>query len=234
MANIKISQLTNYTGSASGSYLVLNNPAETGTYKITREGLLSDYTSSKAISSSYATFASQSYLLDGYHASQFAKLNSVNTFTRDFEVVIGGIQSAGIYEGDTFFLLDLSDNSEIGLSNHLEHFISGSTAKAGLYVSSGSGFGDYRIAFEIHNGADFINPKGDFNILFPTAITGSLIVTEGITGSILADNGIISSSAQISQSGFVSSSTVQAIEVMTSASYAGITPVSGTLYVIIG
>lgn len=45
--------------------------------------------------------------------------------------------------------------------------------------------------------------------------------------------GIISSSAQISQSGFVSSSTVQIIQTITSASYAAITPVSGTLYIII-
>lgn len=45
--------------------------------------------------------------------------------------------------------------------------------------------------------------------------------------------GLISSSAQISQSGFVSSSTVQIIQTITSASYATITPVSGTLYIII-
>jgi len=70
-------------------------------------------------------------------------------------------------------------------------------------------------------------------------LTGSLnvsnnIVAASFTGSISATNGIISSSTQISQSGFVSSSTVNIIEVMTSASYAAITPVSGTLYVIIG
>lgn len=232
MANIKISQLNDYTGSASGSYLILNNPAETGTYKITREGLLSDYTASKAISSSYATFASQSHLLDGFHSSAFAKLNSVNIFTQDLEVVVGGTHSAGVYEGDTLFILDLEDNAELGLSCHLSNF--DGPYRAGMYVSSGSEYGAFRTAIEIPNGVNFVHPNGLINILFPTTITGSLDVTGGITGSILADNGIISSSAQISQSGFVSSSTVQSIEVMTSASYAEIIPVSGTLYVIIG
>ena len=46
-------------------------------------------------------------------------------------------------------------------------------------------------------------------------------------------NGVYSSSAQISQSGFVSSSTINTIQTITSASYAAITPVSGTLYIII-
>lgn len=46
-------------------------------------------------------------------------------------------------------------------------------------------------------------------------------------------SGIISASSQISESGFVSSSTINNIETITSASYAAITPVSGTLYIII-
>jgi hypothetical protein len=64
-------------------------------------------------------------------------------------------------------------------------------------------------------------------------ITGSLIATS-ITGSIAATNGVISGSSQITNLGFVSSSNVVSIQTITSASYAGITPVSGTLYIIIG
>jgi hypothetical protein len=45
-------------------------------------------------------------------------------------------------------------------------------------------------------------------------------------------DGIISGSSQLD--GFVSSSSTNIIEVITSASYAGITPVSGTLYIIQG
>lgn len=46
--------------------------------------------------------------------------------------------------------------------------------------------------------------------------------------------GIVSGSTQISALGYVSSSTVDFIQIMTSASYAAITPVSGTLYIIQG
>lgn len=47
-------------------------------------------------------------------------------------------------------------------------------------------------------------------------------------------DGSISGSSQISDLGYVSSSTVDFIQVMTSASYSAITPVSGTLYIIQG
>lgn len=62
------------------------------------------------------------------------------------------------------------------------------------------------------------------------------------TGSELP-TGVISGSSQLTSSfdtrytlsgSFVSSSNVSSIQTITSASYAGITPVSGTLYIIIG
>ena len=55
-------------------------------------------------------------------------------------------------------------------------------------------------------------------------ISGSSQITDG--------SGIVSGSGQLE--GYVSSSTANVIEVMTSASYAAITPVSGTLYIIQG
>jgi len=66
-------------------------------------------------------------------------------------------------------------------------------------------------------------------------ISGSTQLPSGIiSGSTQLPSGIISGSTQISESGFVSSSTTNIIEVMTSASYATITPVTGTLYIIQG
>ena len=62
------------------------------------------------------------------------------------------------------------------------------------------------------------------------------------TGSTLP-SGVISGSSQLTSSydiryalssSFVNSSNVSSIQTITSASYAGITPVSGTLYIIIG
>ena len=41
MSNIKISQLTQFTGSSSNTWLVMNNSGQTETFKITRESLLS-------------------------------------------------------------------------------------------------------------------------------------------------------------------------------------------------
>lgn len=68
-------------------------------------------------------------------------------------------------------------------------------------------------------------------------ISGSTQIT--ITESQISDlshttlpSGLVSGSSQLD--GFVSSSSANIIEVMTSASYAGITPVSGTLYIIQG
>ena len=66
-------------------------------------------------------------------------------------------------------------------------------------------------------------------------ISGSQQLPSGIiSGSLQLPSGLISGSTQISESGFVSSSTTNIIEVMTSASYASITPVDGTLYIIQG
>ena len=182
MANTKISQLTAYTGSASGSFLVMNDSTETTTYKITRENLLNGYTSSLAISSSQAISASNSHLLDGYHSSAFPRLSITNTFTADQQVLISGNYEIGTFEGDTFFILDNVSGSEIGLSNKLSHF-DGPNDIAGIYISSGSNLA-YVTAIEIPNGPDFIMPDGLIRIKMPTQITGSLVVSNGITGSL--------------------------------------------------
>lgn len=84
-----------------------------------------------------------------------------------------------------------------------------------------------------------IDPFDEHTMTGSLEINGNLNVLGNITGSIDYSNlvnvpNIISSSTQISEQGFVSSSTVNTIVTMTSASYAEITPVSGTLYIIIG
>jgi hypothetical protein len=75
------------------------------------------------------------------------------------------------------------------------------------------------------------------------SVSGSWI-TESETGSFLTSlSGAISSSSQLTSSfdtryaisaSFVSSSNIASIQTITSASYAALTPVSGTLYIIIG
>jgi hypothetical protein len=94
-----------------------------------------------------------------------------------------------------------------------------------------------------------INPSVALNQFATLQISGSLTTTGsitslgGITGSIRATNGVISGSSQLTSSfdtryaisaSFVSSSNLSSIQTITSASYAALTPVSGTLYIIIG
>jgi len=79
----------------------------------------------------------------------------------------------------------------------------------------------------------YLNTDGD------GIISGSTQITDGsgiLSGSVAAQlpTGTISGSTQIANLGYVSSSTVDTIQVMTTASYQAITPVSGTLYIIQG
>jgi hypothetical protein len=64
---------------------------------------------------------------------------------------------------------------------------------------------------------------------FATTGSNTFIGNQIITGSVA-----ISGTASLNGNNIVSSTTVQKIETITTASYAGITPVSGTLYIIIG
>jgi len=54
------------------------------------------------------------------------------------------------------------------------------------------------------------------------------------SSDVLGGSSVISGSSQIADLGYVSSTTVDTIQVMTAAAYSGITPVSGTLYIIQG
>lgn len=92
----------------------------------------------------------------------------------------------------------------------------------------------------------YLNTNGDGIVSSSSQITDGSEILSGsvaaqlptgtVSGSTQITNGsnIISGSTQIGNLGFVSSSTVDTIQVMTTASYAAITPVSGTLYIIQG
>ena len=79
----------------------------------------------------------------------------------------------------------------------------------------------------------YLNTNGD-GIL--SGSVAAQLPSGTISGSAQITNGsnIISGSTQIANLGYVSSSTVDTIQVMTTASYQAITPVSGTLYIIQG
>jgi hypothetical protein len=58
MSNLKISQLPNFTGNTSGSWLIANNSGQTETFKIQRESFLSGYQPS----GNYATTGSNTFI----------------------------------------------------------------------------------------------------------------------------------------------------------------------------
>ena len=90
----------------------------------------------------------------------------------------------------------------------------------------------------------YLNTNGDGIVSGSSQITDGSGILSGsvaaqlptgtVSGSTQITNGsnIISGSTQIANLGYVSSSTVDTIQVMTTASYDAITPVSGTLYII--
>jgi hypothetical protein len=92
----------------------------------------------------------------------------------------------------------------------------------------------------------YLNTNGDGIVSGSSQITDGSGILSGsvaaqlptgtVSGSTQITNGsnIISGSTQIANLGYVSSSTVDTIQVMTTASYQAITPVSGTLYIIQG
>ena len=92
----------------------------------------------------------------------------------------------------------------------------------------------------------YLNTNGDGIVSGSSQITDGSGILSGsvaaqlptgtVSGSSQITNGsnIISGSTQIANLGYVSSSTVDTIQVMTTASYQAITPVSGTLYIIQG
>jgi len=127
-----------------------------------------------------------------------------------------------------------------GASNGDTHTASNGT----VYIYNGTTWLVDSVTTTTNFDTKYLNTNGD-GILsgsvtekLPTGvISGSSQIT--ITESQISDlshttlpSGLVSGSSQLD--GFVSSSSTNIIEVMTSASYDAITPVSGTLYIIQG
>ena len=142
------------------------------------------------------------------------------------QLVIGGgtFTSASLAAGGVTSYSDLT-NVPVGIISGSGQLPSGTISGSGQLPSgviSGSG----QLPSGVISGSLQL-PSG--------IISGSQQLPSGIiSGSLQLPSGLISGSTQISESGFVSSSTTNIIEVMTSASYASITPVDGTLYIIQG
>jgi len=120
----------------------------------------------------------------------------------------------------------------IKLQNYSGGLISGSSQLEGEFLQI-NGDSVVSSSAQISGYNTFLEINGD------GVVSGSVLRTlDGtgvVSGSVLRNldgTGVVSGSSQLD--GYVSSSTANIIQVMTSASYAAITPVNGTLYIIQG
>ncbi len=116
-----------------------------------------------------------------------------------------------------------------GASNGQTHTASNGT----VYRYNGTTWVVDSVATTTTFDSKYLNTNGD------GIVSGSSQITDGsgiLSGSVASQlpTGTVSGSTQIANLGYVSSSTVDTIQVMTTASYQAITPVSGTLYIIQG
>ena len=140
---------------------------------------------------------------------------------------------SGIISGSTHLFTAVTSSGDIsgsGTGSFGILSVGGGIFTSASLAAGGSGVSSYTDLTNVPSG--IISGSGQ---LPSGIISGSSQLPSGtISGSLQLPSGLISGSTQISESGFVSSSTTNVIEVMTSASYASITPVTGTLYIIQG
>ena len=140
---------------------------------------------------------------------------------------------SGIISGSTHLFTAVTSSGDIsgsGTGSFGVINVGGGIFTSASLAAGGSGVSSYTDLTNVPVG--IISGSGQ---LPSGIISGSTQLPSGIiSGSLQLPSGLISGSTQISESGFVSSSTTNIIEVMTSASYATITPVTGTLYIIQG
>ncbi len=140
---------------------------------------------------------------------------------------------SGIISGSTHLFTAVTSSGDIsgsGTGSFGVINVGGGIFTSASLAAGGSGVSSYTDLTNVPSG--IISGSGQ---LPSGIISGSGQLPSGIiSGSLQLPSGLISGSTQISESGFVSSSTTNIIEVMTSASYATITPVTGTLYIIQG
>jgi hypothetical protein len=99
MANLKISQLPEYSGNTSGSYLVMNNSGETITYKVKKENYIFPYngnatiTGSLTVSGSLVTFKTPRVEITG--SNTFGDLVITNSGrTANAQIVVSSVSTS--------------------------------------------------------------------------------------------------------------------------------------------
>jgi hypothetical protein len=187
----------------------------------------------------------------GFVTGSYTTINSFNSLTQSFNTISQSFTTISGSVGSVNFSGLISSSTQISDLG----FISSSHTDITSLNSFTSSQSILNTVFT--NGISSRLTTSSFNEYVASQSTSSLVnrlnaienvsgswITESETGSFLTSlNGAISSSSQLTSSfdtryalsaSFVSSSNVASIQTITSASYAALTPVSGTLYIIIG
>ena len=231
---ISINQLTSSLDTTFATDLVtaalsssLNSKLSTSAYSTDSASFNSRIISGSAVAGTISSSAQISAL--GF-LSTSTDLSSLNTISASYLSFTQSYYSASASFDNR--IVDLQNATSSYLTS-LDGAISSSTQ-----VLNGSGIfsSSTQLPTNLISGSSQISELG---FITGSYISSSTYTTDSssfnsriISGSAVA--GTISSSAQISTLGFVSSSNVLSMQTITSASYAALTPVSGTLYIIIG
>ena len=172
--------------------------------------------------------------------SQSTDITSLNTFTQSIDDRVDSLENA---TGSYLTSLNgaISSSSQLTSSFDERYTLSGSVQPLPDGVISGStqisAFGFVSGSYET-TGRGIVSGSSQITTLLPTGVvSGSAQTIANLP------TGVISGSSQLTSSydtryaisaSFVSSSNVASIQTITSASYAALTPVSGTLYIIRG
>jgi hypothetical protein len=173
MANLKISQLPEYSGNTSGSYLVMNNSGETITYKVKKENYIFPYNgnatitgsltvSGSVVSTSNARFNTISIGKGGQNTS------STNTAVGNdaLNVGNGAVDNTAIGNVALFFYNETSslsgNNTAIGSSVLSNHKTGSNNTGIGAFALEGSASGSNNIGIGVSSLAS--NVSGSNNI----------------------------------------------------------------------
>jgi hypothetical protein len=182
MSNLKISQLPNFTGSTSGSWLIANNSGQSETFKIERENFLNGYAPSidlTALSSSIAiTDLNQNNAISALASSgSLTALSSSIALTdlnQNNTIATLATTSSLTSLSSSIAVTDLSQNNRL---TSIES-ITGSFAPSGNYATTGSNQfnGNQSISGSVN-----ISGSGFYSLI----VSGAQKITKGI---LVGDN----------------------------------------------
>lgn len=157
MSQIKVSELPQYTGSVSGSWILLNNPAQTKTYKVLREDFLSGTTGGGGLQSTASgswtpTLAASNYTINQTSSGKYVKNGNlvVVNGTITVNAVTGNFQAGATYTNVTLtglpftcsfdcpFFLPLIENAQ-GVNSGISGIAKSNFATASLYTYKADG-----------------------------------------------------------------------------------------------